>query len=226
VIATKWPRLLVVGLPVTEEQADLILVRTTHLPPFTNDKAWERVITTALADVGAPPEPAYTAGSDVRLAWYRAFREWEQRAGILSLGYLHNDRIASAWIGGPHGWCDWDGTIGCGTSNIGKWPSTEEVTDDWAAIARAFPFLDLTAQLLEDEGEGQLCGQWRVRGGQVEYDDAPAEQIRPAAELGEADVIGRFTRPDAERGVSETRLRQALARVTAAAVQREDGESA
>lgn len=221
-ITTKWPRLLVVGQPITEEQADEILIRTSNLDFFSNDKAWERIVADELVEVGAPREPADGALSEERIRWYREFDAWKRSVGVLNLHYLGNSRIASAWIGGPHGWCDWSGVIGCNTYNIGKWPSTEEVDEDWAAIAAAFPYLDLTAQLLEEEGEGALCGQWRVKDGQVAYNDTPERRIVGAAELSEATVLSVIFMSAAlrERGVSVERLRRALARV----VRREDGE--
>lgn len=220
-ITTKWPRLLVVGQPVTEEQADEILIRTQEWRMlFSNDRAWLRTVADVAAEFGRPHEPERRASHDDYLAelsnHWSLMEAWHKRLGILNLAYLDNDQVMSAWIGGPHGWCDWSGAIGCSTYNIGKWPSTEEVTEDWTAIAAAFPYLDLTAQLLEEEGEGGLGGQWRVAGGAVEYTEEPTAQVCPPAE------IERFAPLfiAGERGVSVSRLRSALARVA----RREDGE--
>ncbi len=210
-ITTKWPRLLVVGEPVTEAQADEILIRTDSWYLGGNDREWERTLHEVAAEFGWPPEPdRRTSAAYARIAQYRAAHEWQRALGILELGYLHNARIASSWVGGPHGWCDWSGRIGCSTFNVGKWPSSDEITDDWQAIAEAFPYLDLTAQLVDDEGEGTLAGQWRVKNGAVEHDPEPAEFIAAPSD----DV--QWMAPlmvGGERGCTIDRFRSALARV-------------
>lgn len=214
-IGTKWPRLVVVGEPVTEEQADEILIRTDNWWLTINDREWQAVVERLAHDVaGMPIEPSQSLRGDERAAafseYHRSLREWRERIGVLDLGYLGNARIASSWIGGAHGWCDWDGRIGCSSHNIGKWPSDGEVTSDWKAISEAFPYLDLTAQCIEDEGEGGLAAQWRVKDGAVEYDGEPTEPL--ARRLDEPFLL-RCLMPGGERGVSFGRLRQALERV-------------
>ena len=181
----KWPRLLVVGKPVTPEQANDILIRTDSWILCLNDRAWAKA--------------AYRAAGVV-LAHYgmpglEELRDFRARMGVLDLAYMANARIGSSWIGGPHGWCDWTGWIGCAAYNVGTWPSHEQVTDD---------------------GEGDLAGQWTVRGGQVQFDRAPAELIRPAEEVAlsaiamlafRSEVTGR------EQGVPMRRLVAALDQV-------------
>jgi len=140
-----------------------------------------------------------------------ALRAFEQRYQILNLSYLHNHQIVSSWIGGPHGWCTWDGAIGCAVYNIGKWPTVEAVTADWKTIAAAFPFLELRAQLINDEGEaGFPAVEWRVASGQVELDLEPRELLRPTLSLDDMDIVARVLFPGAERGVSVERLTEAL----------------
>lgn len=202
----KWPRLLVVGKPVTPEQANDILIRTDSWILCLNDRAWTkaayRVAGVVLAHYGMPG--------------LEELRDFRARMGVLDLAYMANVRIGSSWIGGPHGWCDWNGWIGCAAYNVGTWPSHEQVTDDWRQIAAAWPFLDLVAQLVTDDGEGDLAGQWTVRGGQVQFDPAPAELIRPAEEVAlsaiamlafRSEVTGR------EQGVPMRRLVAALDQV-------------
>lgn len=148
---TKWPRLLVVGEPVTERQANEIIIRTTNWSGlFTNDKTWERGVSAVLTKFGHPGLGHHSTG------WSDAVVAWQERIGALDLFYLNNNRIMSAWYGGPHGWCDWNGDIGCTTWNIGKWPSNLEVSEDWRAIAAAFPYLELRAQCVDDEGSVTL----------------------------------------------------------------------
>lgn len=198
---TKWPRLLVAGQRVSEDQANEILVRTDSWFLATNDRQWQAAVYRAAGLITGShgwPESA-------------SEREFRETYGILSLSYLHNDRIASSWIGGPHGWCSWSGQIGCSTYNVGKWPGTEEIHSDWVTIAAAFPYLDLTAQLVSDEGDGGLVGQWTVRAGAVEYEPYPTQPIRPADELEGHALV--FLSPGAERGVNLDRLELALRQV-------------
>lgn len=215
---TKWPRLLVVGESVTREQANEILIRTDDWWFGTNDHAWEQAIYSVAGEYGHPGSPY----SGQAVGHYAAARAWQERLGVLDLHYLENKRIASSWIGGPHGWCDWDGNIGCSNYNIGKWPSVEAVTEDWTAIAEAFPYLNLHAQLVTDEGEGEVAATWAVRDGKAALVE-PAGQLAPVpADDVEGMVFGLLYSADRERGVSVERLREALAQVAA----QQSGEAA
>jgi hypothetical protein len=201
---TKWPRLIVAGVPVTEDQADNILIRTSCLWFLhVNDQQWNRTVARIL-NIDLDTHGFHTAAS---------VRDTNTRLGILDLQYLHTSRIASSWIGGPHGWCDWTGAIGCSNYNIGKWPSTEDVTADWQTIAAAFPFLDLTAQLVTEEGDGEFVAEWRVVNGTVEQRE-PTGLVAAGTELGEADFM-RCLMMGGERGVTPERLQAAVARVEA-----------
>jgi hypothetical protein len=140
----KWPGLLVVGDPVTPTQAGEILIRTDDLNLLCNDRAWTLK---ANKMFGFPHDPY----SRQPIPWEELQRLRKQVYQQIELTYLCNHQIADCWVGGVHGWCDWHGNIGCHTYNIGKWPTIEEVEDDWKAIAKAFPFLRLKSQLLADE---------------------------------------------------------------------------
>lgn len=224
-INTKWPRLLVVGQPVTPEQADDILIRTNRWGWIsTNDRQWEQIIDiVAFQITGRPMRPnsqwLTTAAerTEANRTYHEKTRAWEERHGILRLNYLSNAQIASAWIGGPHGWCDWNGQIGCDNYNLGKWPSDDDITEDWTAIAEAFPYLDLTAQCLEDEGEGDPAAQWRVHAGTVEYNPEPTERITTPTNTALDYFMDTLEDGRSECGVSEGRLRAALQRVSAGA---------
>jgi len=210
-IYSKWPLLIVVGEPVSEARADEILVRTTDWNNlFTNDRAWKRTVMGALAKYGHPGS-AWDEHDDVdkRLRMVRDGYDWNEAKGILPLHYLDNDRVASAWIGGSKGWCDWDGTIGCSNYNIGKWPNDEEVTEDWTAIAEAFPWLTLDAQCVNEEGEGGVSGLWHVEGGRVTYAEGECELLT----VPNGEMSFRAMMPGGERGVDLDRLEGALARV-------------
>lgn len=202
---TKWPRLLVAGSPVTPEQADEILVRTANLYLLdVNDKAWAHLVYAAF---GLDPGKYANATTE-------SIQAVTAELDVLPLTWLYTSRIASSWIGGPHGWCDWDGRIGTSTYNIGKNPDRESLLADWVMIANAFPFLDLTAQLLADEGQGDApaVAQWRVREGNA-IEEQPGALVTAAEELGEEAMFLRFFAPGAERGVTEERLTAAIERV-------------
>lgn len=209
---TKWPRLVVVPdkpEPLSREQANEILIRTCSPYFFSNDHGWERQVRDILGHPHRDSIEGPSAGN-VR-AWIDAEREWADSLGILDLQYCHNSQIISAWIGGPHGWCDWDGNLGCSTWNIGKWPAHDNVTEDWEKIAAAFPYLDLYVQCITDEGEGDVAGQWRVTGGKAALVE-PVERME-VHELGDAQVLGRMFMPGGERGVTAERLREAVEQI-------------
>lgn len=210
-ITTKWPRLLVAGDPVTADQAAEIIARTTHWPPYINDKAWQQLILSELHRIGHPVEPHRGGEMDAFGNYWRAVDAWRRDRGILNLSYLHNSRVGSSWIYGPHGWVDWDGTIGAGGWNVGKWPSDEEVTEDWTSIAAAFPYLRLTAQLVENEGEGGLAGQWTIANGEVVHDPTPVDFIKPVPAFGDGGgyLFAGLT-PGGERGCTVEQLQHAL----------------
>lgn len=199
---TKWPRLLIVGDAVTREQANDILIRTNSWYLSCSDKMWTHTVAAAYGvPVGEYGDPEW-----------KAVRAVYQELGCLDLHYLSNDRIMSSWIGGPKGWCDWDGTIGSANYNIGKWPTLEEVSEDLTAIAAAWPFLTMHVQLLAEEGEGRLLATWAVRDGEAHLVE-PVGHITQRLELTEVQILGRLTGVFGERGVSAERLREALHQV-------------
>lgn len=133
----KWPGLVVQGEPVTHDQAAQIIVRTDRWDMCCNDRPWIQAVAQTL---GATYKDRYPHVQEDMADCLKPY-------GILDLQYLHNEHIMSAYIGGPHGWCDWKGNIGCSGYNIGKYPSAEEVLEEWKIIAQAFPFLNLRCQL-------------------------------------------------------------------------------
>ncbi|MGW1989646.1 hypothetical protein [Embleya sp. NPDC001921] len=202
---TKWPRLLVVGQDVTPEQADDILIRTTSLYElYSNDEAWthalHRVFDLTLSAHGSPTS--------------ESIKERYEELGILRLSSLHNYAITSPWIDGPHSWCSWGGRIGCTTYNVGEWPDRDNVTAEWELIAVSFPYLDLAAQFLGDDGDGPVLAQWRVTGGHV-TEERPGPRIAEPTAVNLGAVYKRMFGADGQRGVSLGRLRSAIARVRA-----------
>lgn len=223
---TKWPRLLVSGVQVTPEQANEILIRTC-VPEYLagNDRQWDeivgRILRMPLRDDWHEIQELRDSPQK-RLDWLRL--RWAEKdarveeLGILGLEYLYTSRIASSYLGGPHGWCDWNGNIWTDSYNIGKWPETETLTEEWGRIAEAFPYLDLTAQVVTDEGAGELAGEWRVKDGEVcHYFNPTAPILQKSDDQGQmlSNVLNLVYNPERERGVSVDRLTQAVAQVDA-----------
>lgn len=214
----KWPALVVVGEPVTKEQAMEILIRTDSLYFCCNDREWEKELNfivygfkdgnvdDRLKEKHGIPKGQYSP------EFYEIKESYQNRYAPIELQYLDNHRIASAWIGGAHGWCSWDGSIGCSNYNIGKWPSVQEVFEEWVIIASKFPFLDLKCQLMNEEaGESESLKplvEFRIKDGKVEIYE-PGE-ILAIPSFGTEDMIARFNDPHGERGCSLETVKEAF----------------
>lgn len=147
----KWPQMLVTGKPVPVSVAKEIIRRTDTF--FTlgyggNDHGfvseWQKRL-------GLP------RSEDVRGDWASfSLKEeaFQKRWQSVCTEYVFNSWVSCAWVGGAHGWCHPDGTIGF-TNNVGKWPSIEAVLRDWEVLAEAFPMLELGVTLMDNE---ESCG--------------------------------------------------------------------
>ena len=166
----KWSCLTVVGSKVTRDQAAEILIRTDDWYFSSNDQDLVKELMTA---AGVKSEKVYHGPSTDSLETAR------KKYRVLALEYLHNSRVVSAYIDGPHGWCDWDGTIFCNSYNIGKWPHAEQVFDEWQEIAAAFPYLQLHSQLYGCESleEGKPVIEFILENGNVVARDPSFELI-------------------------------------------------
>lgn len=222
----KWPALVVVGKPVTKEQAMEILIRTDSLWISTNDREWDKMINEYLFDITIEGNGGYDSETPAILKklgisndssdnWGKV-NEYKDKClsplNKLRLSYLSNQRIGSSWIGGPHGWCDWNGNIHSCNYNIGKWPEVKDVYEDWVKIAKAFPFLDLTSQLMSheagEESEANPVIQFRIKGGKVTM-TIPKKPIAVPS-FGTSDMFSRFNNPHAERGCSFEQFKKAI----------------
>lgn len=165
---TKWPGFIVNGNPVTLEQANEIILRTNSWLLCTNNQFYINQVAEAL-DFSSNKQPRYPSEE---LIDYEKKRKFKESIQVLNLDYLATERIASCQIGGPNGWCNYDGAIFSNNSNIGKYPTTEEVFQEWQTIATAFPYLNLTCQLLSHEisqDEAQPVIEFKVCKGKVTY---------------------------------------------------------
>lgn len=161
----KWPAFTVDGKRVTMEQAREIIIRTDHVFDYIgcNDRDWIKQIVRVM---GLPKSDDFLGYDD------NALDALSEKIGHIPIEYLANSRVMSSFVGGPHGWIDWSGNVFCNSYNIGKWPSVEEVYDDWSKIAEAFPYLELTSQLFSGEAgsdeEIHPVVEFEVKGGKVE----------------------------------------------------------
>lgn len=177
---TKWPLMLVKGEKVTEDQAAEIIIRTSNFYFSTNDRDFEKELYSHIYGVYSDHfDIADKIAKRDNISLQEAQKKEasiNQSYGLLCLNYLSNERIASCWIGGPHGWCDWQGNIFCNTHNIGKWPNVTDVYKEWKMLAKAFPFLDLTCQLCPEEGKEAPIIEYRIKNGKV-YVSKPKDRI-------------------------------------------------
>lgn len=98
--------------------------------------------------------------------------------------YLRMERISTCYVGGLHGFIEWDGTISNHFYNVGKWPSASEILDELEIIATRFPFLDLRFQIVDWEyddshertGEYYVHAEYIVKNGSVTMVEDPADQ--------------------------------------------------
>lgn len=156
----KWPQMLVTGAPIAQTQALEIIRRTDNFFSFPhgNDHAF---VEEAIRLIGFPKEPVdpRRKGSDPKAEekffdalnkFWENQAQWKEDWGHLGTQYVRNDWVSSCFISGPHGWCHPDGTISF-ADNVGKWPSVEEIKNDWEILAKAFPFLEVEITLMNKE---------------------------------------------------------------------------
>lgn len=200
----KWPHMTVEGSWVTKEQAAEIILRTDSAYFSCNDREWTAMLCRAAGiEMEEPGWPDYTS--------VEAYRE---RIRALSLEYLTNAQILSAYIGGPHGWCQWDGRIRARpTTGIGKWPDMTEVMAEWEIIAAAFPYLTLTSQLWPESVDGdrvEPIAEFVVEAGKAHIRE-PVSLHPLWGEDMEGAVLALFTNPHRERGCTISQYEAALA---------------
>jgi hypothetical protein len=161
----KWPGFIVKGKSVTKEQAMQIILQTNPRYFSCNFKDVEQRFEEILGI------PKFEKDNNNWVEWSNKAQEAFDAIGHLDLQYLNNHRIVSAYVGGPHGWCDWEGEITASSYNIGKWPTVKEVLKEWRLIAKRYPFLELECQLLDDEicegCNGKPLVQFSIKGGRA-----------------------------------------------------------
>lgn len=146
----KWPQMIVTGKPVTMEQAKDIIFKTdsflTDSSPYAggNNREFNRMYR-SLSGLDK-----LDAIDDWGLR-YDITDKMKESIGYVETEYVNNSWASCAFIFGPHGWCHPSGKIEY-SDNVGKWPSANEIVDDWTKIAEAFPYLDINVTLMSGEG--------------------------------------------------------------------------
>lgn len=160
---TKWSRLVVVGEPVTVEQAYEILLRTCSLKYYPTSYPKQYTVGRFLEtlDLPEPNEYGHLEQDEVE-AMYLSI-------GSLDLYELENDRFFSCWVNGRHGWVNFDGKVFSNNYNIGKWPEADTVYRDICLIAERFPFLTASFQLCPNEGSDSPIVQFDINNGEATY---------------------------------------------------------
>ena len=158
-ISDKWPCCIVTGREVSDSQAMEMIWRldnsmnSSYMEYMGNDtdfRNWFKKIMNAPTD---KVDYGNTQGEDLRNAintHYENCRKMNQILGLIETNYFNTSWICSSYIYGPHGWIHPNGYIGF-SDNIGKWPTVEEVWDDWEIIAKAFPFLNVDVTIMDGE---------------------------------------------------------------------------
>jgi hypothetical protein len=147
-----WSRMWVTGVPISVDRAREVIRRTDRFllsGSGGNDEAWKADLARRL---GMPHYSALSARVRLR-DWddhERRTARWLEAWGAVRTQYVFNAWLSCAEVGGPRGWCRPDGAIEF-TDHVGKSPSVRGVLEDWVAIARAFPFLELAATLMSQD---------------------------------------------------------------------------
>jgi hypothetical protein len=206
----KWPKLKITGKSVSTQQAKDIIFKTDGF--FTslgalggNDEKWIRKV---LLDAGITSfRSKFDSSIDGWRAKFNVTDFVNDSMGVVSLNYLQNDWASSCFAYGPNGWCWPDGTISnCG--NIGKWPSVEDVYEEFVLLANAFPYLEMVGTLFSGEHceEGtQPIITFVVCGGTVYMTDEHADHHVPVkiADFSDERMCEVLSNPNHEHGLPE-----------------------
>ena len=151
---SKWPQMYTTGTPVTVEQAKEIIRRTDTFFRYGWSGNERKFNTRVKKMLGIPNDDEIDYQDPKRVeklnVIWREQEAWQSAWGVIHTEYVFNSWIASSYVGGPHGWCHPDGTIGF-IDNVGKWPSVEQIFDEWQTLAKEFPFIDIGVTLMNGE---------------------------------------------------------------------------
>lgn len=209
----KWPQMVVWGVPVTDEQAKDIILRTdsflTDICQYGggNNKRWGAWARTELGFKHLSDDESHGHWRLQSLIQEKL----RTHIGFVETEYVHNVWAACAFIYGPHGWCHPNGTIWY-EDNVGKDPCARVIFEDWQALANAFPFLDLTVTLFNGESAEDDTApvvSFRVQGGHVALlADVATPGPRPVPQRDERALLRQLvTNPSREQGLDDQWIR-------------------
>lgn len=219
----KWPQLKLTGVPVTEAQAKDIIARTdsfiTSISSWCggNNRAWNDWALNALGFSELLVFSTRFIGSENLIkgfapAYYEILDEVRKELGFVQTQYVGNHWLSSAFIYGPYGWCSPQGTLAF-VDNVGKWPNVEDIFNDLELIAEAFPYVTLTATLMNGEGsedETFPIITFVVKDGKVVMTDEHNGHHYPVEEPDRSDaaMMRRFEFDLSEQGVPDAWVRE------------------
>lgn len=153
----KWCQMLVWGEPVTHEQAMEIIIRTDSFFEYAsgNNQKFNESLKNKIGFVDWFDFEKQYPDREFKFDKYNEYMKFEEefRNSIkyINTEFVNNSWISCCFIGGVHGWCHPTGEIGY-VDNIGKYPSVEEVYNEWVLLSKEFPFLNLYVTLMSGEG--------------------------------------------------------------------------
>lgn len=174
----KWPQLIIIGDKVSEDQAKEIIYRTDaflhDIDGFGGNDREFRKAYSEHSNLSSFKTPANVDGREFERYHWDAYYKYKEKVGFLDLEYVYNRFAASSFIYGPAGFCHPDGKIYF-SHNVGKWPSVEDVYNDFVKIAQAFPFLNMQAALYsgeewhdDEDGVKEFVVGFKISNGHVE----------------------------------------------------------
>lgn len=162
-ITSKWPQMLVTGQTVTDRDTiiEILLLTDSFLTDTSqysggNNHAFNLMYRTkaGLEYVGKferyIKENNITLNDDFKYFSYEFEKLLKAELGVIDTEYVSNRWASSCFIYGAYGWCSPEGKI-LYTDNVGKWPSTEEIVEEWEFIAKKWSFLNINVTLFDGE---------------------------------------------------------------------------
>jgi hypothetical protein len=171
----KWPQMYTTGVSVTPEQAKEIIRRTDRFFFYASGGNNQRWADQIIKKLGFPS--MYLPNGEHDNSYSKKLTKFHDRWGFVETDYAFNDWISCAYVFGPHGWMHPNGRIGFG-DNVGKWPSVQDVLDDWEKLAEAFPFLNVGVTLMS----GESCEEDIKKVVSIKVADGLAVLIDPSKE--------------------------------------------
>ena len=219
---------VVMGTPVTEEQATEIIVRTDSWK-FKN---WIGNLPDILRVIGIPVpdrieyrDRKVLSVKDLVSEDLELVEKLRKDLCVLDLKHFYTERLTENIFGNRRGWCTWMGRVFENYSHVvDLTQKPSELLEDWALIAKAFPFLNLRCQIMDklrsrDKDEVlQPCLEIKVKEGKASLIKNPRETLDmvPMIQLSREAMFTPFTavsRPSAETCLEAIHIKEVLERV-------------